>query len=122
MAPMVPVDALRAAKKLYEQRRAREQFLPGELLAEPAWDLLLALYIARGEGKPVTTTAACSAAAVPTSTAHRWLVKLERDGHVTRSRGSVDERLSLVELTDMAFDRMTMFLLPVDPSGGSLAH
>src|SRR5690348_11712896 len=76
-SPMSPV-----AQGLYRLRRRRERLFPTPLFSEPGWDLLLDLFIAESEGKRVSITSACIAAAVPTTTAVRCLKQLESLGFV----------------------------------------
>ena len=59
------------AETLLRDRRRRELHFPAALFGEPAWDLLLALYIAREEGRDPDAADACAAARVkPSSGRH----------------------------------------------------
>jgi len=98
------------ARRLYRDRRVRERYFDGRLFAEPAWDMLLDLYAARAEGRILSTKSACIGAAVPPTTALRWLLRLEQAGLITRSHPARDERLTLVEISDETFDRMSGYL------------
>jgi hypothetical protein len=95
------------ARRLYHQRRRRERFFPSELFGEPGWDLLLDLYVARAEGRSVSTSSACIGAAVPQTTGLRWLTILEEMGLLLRTPSAGDERMRMVTLADEAFTRMT---------------
>jgi hypothetical protein len=66
--------------------RARRAEIVGttELLGEPAWDILLQLFIAACEGRRLSIAAACSGAGVPQSTALRWIAILESRDVVVR--------------------------------------
>jgi hypothetical protein len=99
------------ARRLYEQRRVRDRYFAAGLFAEPAWDMLLDLYVARSEGRSVSTSSACIAAAVPSTTGLRWINKLVDERLVRRSRVKRDDRLTLIEISDEAFAAMTAFLL-----------
>lgn len=105
-----PPTAEALARLLYGQRRGRDRFFSAGLFGEPAWDVLLDLYIARCEGRTVSTKSACVGAAVAPSTALRWLQRLEEGKLVRRRRAKGDGRLIMVEITDAAFDQMTAFL------------
>lgn len=102
---------LTLARRIYQQRRLRDHFFPAGLFAEPAWDILLALYIARLEDQEVSTSSACHAAAVPATTGLRWLNRLCCDGLVVRKGVPRDDRLTLVEIGDEAFASMSGFLM-----------
>ena len=98
-------DLLALARGIYRDRRARETFFDKQrIFGEPAWDVLLDLYIASFHNTNVTVTSACAAANVPVTTALRWLSLLEADGLVVRSR---DARLRMfVSLTPKATELM----------------
>lgn len=104
-------DPLASAKQLYRGRRARAAFFQASLFGEPGWDILLDLYIARAENRRISVSSACMGAAVPATTALRWLAKLQREGLIRRRARHGDDRRRLIEMTDEAFDRMTCLLL-----------
>lgn len=55
-----------------------------DLFGEPAWDILLNLFIAGCEGRRLTVAAVCAGAGAPASTALRWITILEKRGMVIR--------------------------------------
>lgn len=98
------------ARAAYQARRLRSQFFSGpDLFGEPAWDILLDLFINANEGKPVPVTSACIGAAVPTTTALRWLSILETRGLVEREADGSDARRVFVRLTPKARANMTAY-------------
>lgn len=95
------------ARSLYRDRRLRARVFPEDgLFGEPAWDMLLDLYVAAQDGKRVPVTSACIGAAVPTTTALRWLTILENRGLVIREADENDARRVFVRLSDDAQARM----------------
>lgn len=86
------------ARMLYRQWKIRDRLLGSRVGAEPAWNLLLYLYIAEEEGRLVSVTSASFAAAVPPSTGLRWISKLAAAGFVLRTR-SVGRRAVWLSLT-----------------------
>lgn len=92
----------------YDARRERDSFFPEGLFADPAWDILLDLYVARYLGKPIGVSSACVGASVPQTTGLRWLERLVDLGLVSRSRR--DGRSITVRLTEETADRMTDLL------------
>ncbi len=95
------------ARDTYRNRRLRGQFFDDEaLFGEPAWDLLLDLFIAAREGKQVPVTSACIGAAVPTTTALRWLAVLEARGLILREADGRDARRIFVRLSPEADRQM----------------
>lgn len=109
-----------AARMLYRARRWRDRlFGDPALFGEPGWDLLLDLYLARADGKRVPVTSACIGAAVPTTTALRWLGALEEQGLITRQSDNSDARRVFVELSDRANaamdDWLSRYLRGIEP-------
>ncbi len=97
------------ARIYYAERRRREKHLPGKLFGEPAWDILLDLFISAGEGKPVFVSSACLAANVPQTTALRRIQILEEHGLVEREGDSGDNRRTIVRLTPRGHAAMAGF-------------
>jgi DNA-binding MarR family transcriptional regulator len=98
------------ARRLLRERRRRDQFFDPALFGEPAWDMLLDLCAAREEGVRVSVTSLCIAAAVPATTALRWLIVLERAGMIVRCDDAKDRRRVFVSLSDAAFDALQGYL------------
>ena len=71
---------LEAARQLYHSRRLRDRIFGSDLFADPAWDILLDLFIAQREDRKVTISSACAAASAPTSTAARHIAHLREGG------------------------------------------
>lgn len=61
------------AQSEFHNRRRRDSLIRHDLFAEPAWDLLLHLYVEHHRGQPVDVEHLCAAAAVPPTTALRWI-------------------------------------------------
>lgn len=94
--PDVPLDLLRS---VIRARRRREHYFPKELFADPAWDMMLDLLEAEIVQRRVTVSSLCIAAAVPTTTALRWLKALVDHGLFVRRPDPVDLRRVYVELS-----------------------
>ena len=91
---------LALAREAYALRRKRVAIFGNpELFGEPAWDILLDLYIAQAEGKPVSVSSACIGSAAPPTTGLRWLGVLADEGLVVRENDADDNRRELVRLT-----------------------
>jgi len=89
------------ARHAYATRRRRTAiFKNDELFGEPAWDILLDLYIAHAENKPVSVSSACIGSAAPPTTGLRWLGVLSEQGLILREHDPEDQRRVLVRLTD----------------------
>lgn len=88
------------ARLIWEQRERRRQFISSDLLGEPAWDMLLDLFIQFAGGARVSTTSLCIASRVPATTALRYINLLEETGYAVRSQSDYDRRVTLVSLTE----------------------
>lgn len=115
-----PADILSIAQSEYRRRRNRTLFFEDEsLFGEPAWDILLDLFIAGLERKLLPVTSACIGAAVPTTTALRWLALLEERGQVIREPDPTDARRAHVRLSPEARARMEEYFRRAYPGGRS---
>jgi hypothetical protein len=76
------------------------------LFVDPAWEILLDLYIQDREGGRVSVSSACIAAQVPATTGLRWLERLQRDGLISRAPDPRDGRKVYVALTGDAIARV----------------
>jgi DNA-binding MarR family transcriptional regulator len=81
------------------QRQRRSKYLGAGLFADPAWDILLDLFVAEGRGANISVTSACIASLVPRSTALRWIGLLETGGFVVRRKDPTDRRVAYLALT-----------------------
>lgn len=97
---------LHEAERLYRSRRNREQNFPEILFGEPAWDMMLDLFINRLKGKRISVTSLCIASCVPSTTALRWLSILEHSNVVAKEPSKLDKRTTYLELTDEYFERL----------------
>nr|WP_255476835.1 MULTISPECIES: winged helix DNA-binding protein [unclassified Novosphingobium] len=70
------------------------------MFGEPAWDILLDLYIAHKRGTELQVSSVCLEAGVPSTTILRWIARLEREGLLYRQADTGDLRRRYVRLTD----------------------
>ena len=101
IATDAPVTA-KAVRAVIQERRLRERFLDPDLFGEPGWDMLLDLYAARLEHARVSVSSLCIAAAVPSTTALRWLRTLTQTGMVVRRADPHDKRRVFIEMGEDA--------------------
>jgi hypothetical protein len=103
------IDA-RMIREMIRARRLRDQFFPDGLFADPAWDMLLDLMAARLEERRVAVSSLCIAAAVPPTTALRWIKLLTDEGLLVRHADPQDGRRVHIELSDPAARALTAYL------------
>lgn len=99
----------KAVRRMLRQRRMREQYFPADLFADPAWDMLLDLYAARLERQPVSVSSLCIAAAVPATTALRWIKTMTEAGLFLREADPLDGRRIFIALSDATFASMARY-------------
>ena len=98
------------ARNMYALRRRRDSIFGGELFSEPAWDILLHLFVAGAEGRVVSVLAACDGAAAPQTTALRKLRQLEDARLIVRAGDPTDARRAYVRLSALACRKMRSLL------------
>ncbi|HLL30432.1 MAG TPA: hypothetical protein VK403_05500 [Allosphingosinicella sp.] len=94
------------ADRLYAERRRRDEYFPLGLFGEPAWDLLLSLFIAGDDGREVSLEDAYRAARIDPADGPALIEKLIDKKLVARSR----TRRNSIMLTDDGMDRLSDYL------------
>lgn len=99
--PAAPPLTLARARRAFAARRRRQQVFGNraDIFGEPAWDMLLDLYIALHEGRSVTVSNACLSSGAATTTGLRWVATLAERGLVERIPDPKDGRRYFVRLT-----------------------
>jgi DNA-binding MarR family transcriptional regulator len=115
--PTAPPVTAREVRRLIRLRRARDQFFDPELFADPGWDMLLDLYAARLEHNRVAVSSLCIAAAVPATTALRWIKALTTAGLFERRADPHDGRRIFVALSDSATAAMHAYFAAIVEEG-----
>ncbi|UAK24329.1 helix-turn-helix domain-containing protein [Sphingomonas nostoxanthinifaciens] len=114
------IRRLTTAKAWMKARAVRNKVLGLHLFAEPAWDMLLALYIAHGEFRMLSVSAVVSYANVPSTTGLRWLTKLEDSGMISRRTDLKDGRRIFVQMLPEAIESMETIFDQVGESDARL--
>lgn len=95
-----------AAETMYRFRRRREELMTArfgnDIFADPAWDIILDLYIHNSKNMDVSVTNTCAAAMVPITTALRYITVLSDRGLVERTKNPKDGRSYLLRLSSEA--------------------
>lgn len=107
-------------RSILRLRRMRERFFPGELFADPAWDMLLDLFAARMEGDNVAVSSLCIAAAVPPTTALRWIKTMTDADLFERHADPMDGRRIFIRLSDRGVEGMRRYFDAVAASGSHM--
>jgi DNA-binding MarR family transcriptional regulator len=111
-APFVSAETVRS---VIRARRLRARFFHEELFADPAWDMLLDLLQAEIAHLRVPVSSLCIAAAVPATTALRWLKTMVSRGLFVRRADPLDGRRVFVELAPEASHALRRYFAEVGP-------
>lgn len=120
--PDEPVPDIAAAeiRAVIRARRLRAQYFASDLFADPAWDMLLDLFAAGIERRRVSVSSLCIAAAVPPTTALRWIGTMHDAGLFRREADPGDRRRAYIVLSDKAQHGMRNYVSAVRRAGLSL--
>ena len=102
--------SLANARRRYAGRRERDELFGAALFAEPAWDVLLYLFIAAGENRLISIREACAASSVPETTALRHIAHLKDRGLLQCRVNPADRRSSHLVVSDAAQRKMSLLL------------
>lgn len=80
-------------------RRLRSRYLPYDLFADPAWDMMLNLFLAELTGQPMAVSRLTHSAEVPATTALRWMNTMIERGIFRRRSDPFDKRRFFIELS-----------------------
>ena len=120
LAPIAAAPTAAQVRALIRGRRARSNYFPADLFADPAWDILLDLLAARLEGKEVSVSSLCIAAAVPPTTALRWIKTMTDAALLERKTDPADGRRIFIDLSDKAATAMEAYLARAAAMPGGL--
>lgn len=112
LAPPREPTEIECARALLRQRRTRASTFGQAriLFHDPAWEIVLELFIAHEEGRAITSAALEQWVATSSTTLHRWLRAMEQEG-VTACWPAPDPSDGImVALTPGAIEMMLRFL------------
>ena len=98
------------ARHIHACRQDRVAQFGPDLFAEPAWDIMLTLFVAEKEHFRLKISSVCHESGVALTTALRWIDRLAELGLVQRRENTVDKRSSYLELTKVGLQKMETVL------------
>lgn len=112
----VPVEVKlpELACRIHSSRRERRRFFPDDLVAEPAWDMLLALFCAEARGERLSVTGLGYSVGLPQATAARWISQLTKAGLIEQQQDDRDRRRRFLKLSKVAQGNITSWLARVE--------
>ena len=97
------------ARALLESRRRRVAIFGPQMFAEPAWDMLLILYLSGG-GRRQTQSDLSELSGATRSTAMRWIDYLSGRDLIRREEHPTDKRRNFVALTEKGRHLLELYL------------
>lgn len=110
-------DLIALARSNIQARRLRKRHLPSAMFGEPAWDMLLSLYVGYQSGARQTVSNLSYASGAPASTALRWIDYLEQQKLVVRRASPTDRRVIFIDFTEDARQMVEAFLTELLAAG-----
>jgi DNA-binding MarR family transcriptional regulator len=95
---------------IHNCRLERRRYFPEQLFADPAWDMILALYCAHGRGERLSITSLGYSVGLPQATAARWIASLRRAGLIEQQQDERDGRRKFLQLSALAQENVTSWL------------
>lgn len=103
-------NPLRArARQLYEERQRRALHFGSDMFGEPAWDMLLILYLEH-EGERKSQARLVELSGASRSTGQRWVDHLVRRNLAKREDHPTDKRRNFISLSDKGRDLLELYL------------
>ena len=96
-------------------RRARAAFFRPSILGEPAWNMLLDLFVHHNAGRSVSVTSATIASDAPQATALRYVALMQSEGLIERCSSTTDRRVCYLRLTQEGYRRIGTWLSSYAP-------
>lgn len=94
------------ARTAYDIGVRRQAVLGRGLFADPAWNILLDLFLSNHHGRDLSVTAACIGSGSSSATALRYIAMLVQRGLVDRMADEHDRRRTYVRLTAKGWNAM----------------
>ena len=108
--PFTREELFSKARGLLQMRRLRTHHFKRGMFAEPAWDILLLLYVADASDARQTIGQIAESVETPLTTVLRWVGYLEKEQLVKRQNHPTDRRIVFIRLTDKGRTTMGAFL------------
>lgn len=98
------------ARFILSSRQMRSRYFNPAIFGEPAWDILLVLYVTDTAGGRQTIGQLTSWIGSPPTTVLRWLSYLEKEHFIKRERHPTDLRTTFLRLLDRGKDALEAYL------------
>lgn len=109
--PAIKDGILHAARAARKARRERQRIFGETLMSDPAWDILLELFVARIEGRQLRLSQVSSAIGFSEGTLIRWAAQLIEAKLVASSPNAADPKDRILALTDEGVNLMCDYFI-----------
>lgn len=103
-------DLALQARQVRTRRELRRNHFDKELIGEPAWEMLLDLYLAKVESEQVTVSSICDRSHASQTTARRYLDLLKLKGLVDVFPFCTEKDDAPIELSSKGFHAISRYL------------
>ena len=110
LAANAPATRRMHAERLIAERRARRAYFVSDLFHEPAWDMLLSLFLANEEGRILNVKALVASSDAPVTTSQRWIDHLHKLRLIDRVGDPDDRRRVEISLSDTGLTAIERYL------------
>jgi|KBSMisStandDraft_5_1062788.scaffolds.fasta_scaffold1562098_1 DNA-binding MarR family transcriptional regulator len=98
--PQALADCAHTARSILRARSKRADLFDPRLFSDPAWDILLELFVAEADHRRLQVSAIGLAAGIPLTTTLRWLNSLSERGLIERTPDVTDARRFFIQLSE----------------------
>lgn len=117
--PLTPVDLVARARQQLAMRKARRRHFPPDLFHEPAWEMLVALFIIYQTERSMNVKALVACSDAPATTSQRWIDHLHKSGLIDRVTDTLDRRRIDISLSDQGYDAMARYMAELENEGSA---
>lgn len=98
------------ARSLLRARARRRDYFEPSIFSEPAWDILLELFVAYAAQRRIQVSAVGAAALIPQTTMLRWLRALDDRELIERADDPCDARRTYVSISEKGAMAMMQYI------------
>lgn len=107
---MHPADLTEFARQILTGRKQRERFFDPVLFSNPAWDLMLHLYVATAEDGGMSVPDYCASSSTPKGVLLRWLDYFQQEEMVETADDPERADQTLIRLSDTTHMAVSAYL------------
>ena len=110
------LESAAIARSIMRARADRRSFFEHSMFSEPAWDILLELFVEYAAQRRIQTSAIGASASIPLTTTLRWLNILSANGLIERTNDRCDGRRVFVGMSEQGASAMVQYIRSLEES------